>query len=264
MREKTPSAARQKFLARLGLFQPVIEMFNQLPGVYFFVKDTHSRLMVGNQALLDRLEVSADGLVGTTDHDYFPAHVAESFIRDDRQVMRTGQPLRDRVAVWYNEQHLLDWFVKNKFPLRNAAGKVVGLMGTIQSYEGMYHAHTPLREVSKVIDHIRKHLHERISITRLAALNGVSPRHLHRRFRRAFGLSAQDFITRTRVQAAEDALIRSNQTILEIALSLGFCDQSAFTRQFREYTGLTPGRFRRRYSLAPAPAQARQGRLVSD
>ena len=143
---------------------------------------------------------------GTTDDQYFPAQIADSFIRDDRMVMRTGRPLLNRVAVWYNDQRILDWFVKNKFPLRDRSGKIIGLIVSIQSYEGMRTAHTPYAELSRAIDYIRGHLGERISVGVLAKLCGFSARQLHRKFSRAFGLSVQEFLTRTRIQAAEDRL----------------------------------------------------------
>ena len=50
------------------------------------------------------------------------------------------------------------------------------------------------------------------------------------------------------------ALIRTARPIAEIALSLGYCDQSAFTQQFRRNTGQTPHRFRSRHTVKAADA----------
>lgn len=252
-----PAAERRAFLAQVEAFAPMQQLFNQVPGVYFFVKDRASRLMWGNEALFRRLGVTEDELVGTKDERYFPEHVARMFVEDDQAVMRTGRPLLNRVAVWYNEQRILDWFVKTKVPLRNRAGEVIGLAGILQSYEGMKHAHTPYAELSPVIDHIRQNLGEDLSAERLAKLGGVSARHLHRKFRGAFGLSVRDFLAKTRVQAAQDALMRTATPIAEIALSLGYCDQSAFTQQFRKSTGQTPREFRRRHEVRAATGVAR-------
>ena len=244
---------RRKYLELLGPVEPFRQIFDHLPGIYFCMKDTQSRLMCGNQALLERLNVACeDDLSGTDDYEYFPAHIADSFIADDQMVMSTGQPLLGHVAVWYNQQGMPDWFVKNKFPLRDRAGKIVGLINVIYSYEGMRDLHTPFAEVSRIIDYIRCHIRERIKVEDLAILNGISPRHLHRKFQIAFGLNVQQFLMKTRIQAAQDALIRTNHGISEIALDFGFCDQSAFTRQFREHTGLTPLRFRKKHTLLPA------------
>jgi AraC-like DNA-binding protein len=53
-------------------------------------------------------------------------------------------------------------------------------------------------------------------------------------------------------QGAIDALLRTDHPISAIALEFGFCDQSAFTRQFGSYTGTTPAAFRRQHSVKPA------------
>ena len=51
---------------------------------------------------------------------------------------------------------------------------------------------------------------------------------------------------RARIQAASDELVTSDKSVAQIAGEYGFCDQSAFTRQFRQHTGETPLAFRRR------------------
>ena len=245
-------ALRENFLKQIPSIESFQQLFNQLPGVYFCVKDLRSRLIWGNEALFRRLNMSEDKMPGTVDQEYFPAHVAESFIADDQRVLATGKPLINRVAVWYSEQRILDWFVKCKFPLRNQAGRIVGLIVCIQNYEGMHDAQTPYSELNRAIDYIRKNSRERISVARLASISGVSPRHLHRRFHEAFRLSAQEFLMKTRIQATVDALIRTNMSISEIATDFGFCDQSAFTKQFRKHTGYTPRKFRQLHAIKPA------------
>jgi AraC-like DNA-binding protein len=52
---------------------------------------------------------------------------------------------------------------------------------------------------------------------------------------------------RMRIQAAAEALARTHDSIDRIAFAHGFCDQSAFTQQFRKRTGLTPRQFRSRH-----------------
>ena len=244
-------AMRRKFLGQVGSIESFQQLFNQLPGIYFCVKDRQSRLMWGNTALFQRLNVAENQMTGTTDYEYFPRHLADGFIRDDRQVIRTGIPIINRIAVWYNDQRMLDWFIKHKFPLRNKQGKIIGLIVSLQNYEGMDEAQTPFSELSRAIDYIRKHPGDRIEVKKLAVLSCVSPRQLHRRFRRAYGLSVQQFLVKTRIQAAIDALIRTIDPIAEIALRCGFCDQSAFTRQFRESTNFTPRKFRQVHAIKP-------------
>jgi AraC-like DNA-binding protein len=49
---------------------------------------------------------------------------------------------------------------------------------------------------------------------------------------------------RARIQSAAEELASTSKTIIEVALDHGFCDQSAFTLQFRKRTGLPPREFR--------------------
>lgn len=240
-----------EFFAQLGAVQQFRELFEHLPDVYFFAKDAGSRLMAASTPILKRFGLKSEAeLIGTTDHDYFPAHVADSFVRDDRTVLSTGKPLIHRVEIWYNEQRLLDWFVTDKLPLRDTDGKIVGVMGTVRSYEGSRTSRLPYSQISDVVDYVRKRHRGKITVTEIAKLAGVSPRQLHRRFRDVFGMSALEFLTRTRIQAASDELLNTDRPIVDIAIDFGFCDQSAFTRQFRNHVGQTPLKFRRQYRKA--------------
>ena len=147
-----------------------------------------------------------------------------------------------------NEQRIQDWFVTNKLPIVDGERNIIGLMGTMQSYEGKKKALMPYSQISAAVNHIRDNHRERITVTYLASLCVLSPRQMHRKFRDVFGMSVQEFLNRTRIQAASDALLASDATIADIAIDFGFCDQSAFTQQFRRHTGLTPLKFRKQYA----------------
>ena len=237
------------FFSRMGGPQQFQQLFEHLPGVYFFVKDRQSRMVCASQPFLEHLGANSEAeIVGKSDDDFFPPHAADHFKRDDQMVMTTGNPLIGRVELWYNEQRVLDWFVTNKLPVRDTQGRIIGVMGVVRSYEGQRRMMLPMSLISSTVDYIRAHHEQRLTVEDLARQAHLSPRQLHRKFRDVFGLSVQDFLIKTRVQAASDMLLHSNQTIAQIAADFDFCDQSAFTQQFRKHTGLTPLKFRRRYS----------------
>lgn len=243
------SDIRKDFFTRMGGPQQFQQLFEHLPGVSFFVKDRQSRMVCASQPFWEHLGAKSEAeIVGRTDDDFFPPHAADHFKRDDQLVMTTGRPLIGRVELWYNEQRVLDWFVTNKLPVRDTRGEVIGVMGTVRSYEGQRRTMLPMSLINSTVDYIREHHHKRLTVEDLADQAGLSPRQLHRKFRDVFGLSVQDFLIKTRIQAASDVLLHSDLSIAEIATDFGFCDQSAFTQLFRKHTGLTPLRFRRRYS----------------
>ncbi len=206
-------------------------------------------MMCASSTIYKRLGCKKElDVVGREDSDFFPQQIADNFVRDDEAVFTSGKPLLNRVEIWYNEQRMLDWFVTNKLPLKNESGNVIGLMGTVRSYEGSRKLLLPFSQISAAVEFILAHQRERITVTDLANKTSLSPRQLNRKFNDAFGMSAQDFLTKTRIQTSSDALLNTASSIAEIAHQFGFCDQSAFTQAFRKHTGITPLKFRKRYA----------------
>ena len=73
-----------------------------------------------------------------------------------------------------------------------------------------------------------------------------------RRIRSLFGLTPAQLIAQTRLDAARAMLAAGSAPIAEIAIACGYCDQSAFSRQFRRVAGLTPTEYRQRHRPAPS------------
>ena len=247
-------AIQQAFLSQLGYQQPFAKLFDYLPGVYLFVKDVDGRFMMGSQCFVEHLGFhQEEEILGLNDFDVFPPQLADNYLRDDAQVMETGQPLIGHVEVFYNEHGILDWFVTNKLPLYDKDGNIAGLMGTLQSYDDKQNLLMPFFELTKVVDYIRSHYQEPITVEQLAKLAHLSSRQLRRKFQSVFNMSVQEFLMKTRIQAASEALLNSNDSILEISLQFGFCDQSAFTQQFRKHLGMTPLKYRKKYGGLKEP-----------
>ena len=96
-------------------------------------------------------------------------------------------------------------------------------------------------------DYIRENLGRRMPLREIAAHVGISERNLQRLFRKAIGMSIQQFIIHSRVHTAAHHLTRTRRPLAEIALDCGFSDQSAFTNTFRRITGLAPREYRKRF-----------------
>jgi AraC family transcriptional regulator len=96
-----------------------------------------------------------------------------------------------------------------------------------------------------VVDYIRANLARRIVLRDLAALVGVSTRHLERAFRQSAGMPIHAYVLRMRVCAARDLLIgQPSLTIEGIAGQLGFSSASHLAWAFRRQTGYSPTLFR--------------------
>lgn len=89
---------------------------------------------------------------------------------------------------------------------------------------------------------IDAHFRESFGLGDVAAAAGVSPYHLCRIFGDAVGLTPIAYRNQRRVDAARRALLEG-RPIAEVALQVGFADQSHLTRQFQRIVGTSPARY---------------------
>ena len=104
------------------------------------------------------------------------------------------------------------------------------------------------RPVAKSIDYITSHFNSKVTLEDLAVETELTPNYLATLFKQETGITVMEYLTRFRVDSACALLSRTDYTYLQIALSLGFCTQSYFTKVFREYTGSTPGKYRQQHT----------------
>ena len=96
-------------------------------------------------------------------------------------------------------------------------------------------------------EHIEQRLAHKISLRELADIAGLSAGHFSRAFKQSVGMSPHRYLLRRRITAATDLIRNTDLSLAEVALSVGFSDQSHFTRVFARESGETPSLFRRRY-----------------
>ena len=86
------------------------------------------------------------------------------------------------------------------------------------------------------------------SVAGLAAQFCYSTRQLHRKTQELFGMSTEALIGYKRYLHALQLLQRRNETLTHIGYDCHYYDQAHFIREFRDYTGLTPGEYRQQKS----------------
>ena len=95
-----------------------------------FFKDTNSRLIKCSQALVKFLGYEKpEDVIGKSDRDFFPSEQAEEFMKDERFVMRTGQPIINKIEHHTDRSGAPSWASVTKFPLWNRKGQITGLVG---------------------------------------------------------------------------------------------------------------------------------------
>jgi transcriptional regulator GlxA family with amidase domain len=91
---------------------------------------------------------------------------------------------------------------------------------------------------------LRAHLSEPLRIADLAAHCGFGMRRFHQLFIEAFGETPHRYLQRLRLDTSLGLLSDPRLSLSDIALEIGFGDQSAYTHAFTRRFGLAPGQWR--------------------
>ena len=83
-----------------------------------------------------------------------------------------------------------------------------------------------------------------LSLEELAAEVNMSVSTLERKFKKYFNTTPLKYIKNLRVEEACKLLLDLNKNLSEIALDVGFCDQSYFTKEFKKIMKMTPRQYR--------------------
>ncbi len=227
-------------------------LFDALPDVVFFVKDEGGRYTHANLTLVRRLGLkSRDQVIGHTVNALFPANLASSYATQDRRVL-AGEIIDNQLEVHLFPNRAPGWCLTCKQPLVNAR-QVRGLIGISRDL-GQPDSRQPTYDrLRRVLTYLQEHYAEAVRIQTLAKLADFSVAQLERHFRRMFQLTPQQWLTKLRIGAAM-RLLRGNQSIATVGLACGFADQSAFARQFKATTGMTPRTYRAMVLAKAAPA----------
>jgi PAS domain S-box-containing protein len=238
----------EKFYQEIGHHCDIRYLFDELDEVAFFLKNRQFQIVAANQHLFGRLGFKEEcEIVGKDDFELFPKPLARKFRDDDRRVLETGEEMPKMVELFLSRQGLPDWFVTTKMPIRDLIGKPAGIMGTVQRYNQKRGLKSADSAIAKAVGRMLDEPGEINSIFDLAAELGMSHRNFDRRFKEDTGLTPKQFLGRSRVQLGCQMLQQTAASIAEISIDLGYCDQSAFTAQFRQRMGFTPNRYRKTF-----------------
>lgn len=96
------------------------------------------------------------------------------------------------------------------------------------------------RDLQRALELIEAQLDTKPVLDDLAAMLGLNITSFCRRFKNSTGLPPYQYLLHARVERAKQALQRHEQPLSELALSLGFYDQSQFSNTFRRIVGVSP------------------------
>lgn len=220
-------------------------LFDVAPDVAFFVKDASGRYVMVNDSLVKRhgLGCKRDA-IGKQPREICQGEFGRVPTEQDEEVLQTGQPLREHLEMQWSNPNEPVWCVTTKLPIPDQEGRVVGIVGFSRDVRVPVQNEEIPAGFARVLEEFEASLSDKITPATLAEQSGLTHQQLMRLTKRIFAITPTQLITRSRIAAASRLLRDTDQTVADIAIACGYFDHSAFTRAFRNATGVTPSGFR--------------------
>lgn len=190
------------------------------------------------------------GAVHATDFGRAPTRILVVRARHGADATAFGTLLRRLRETRSSASTAFGWRIAGELAARDASWALAAEGLVLQLLAGASRGSCEVTRPATVawLADVRELLHDRSpeahTLTELADAVGVHPVHLARSFRRAFGMTVGEYARHLRLEWAAARLTASDDSLAEIAVRSGFADQSHFTRAFRRYAGVPPGRYR--------------------
>jgi AraC family transcriptional regulator len=203
----------------------------------FILPEHRDYLMVGIKREF-LLELLRDADLSTQDLNFFPVPRLES----DSQIKRICEQLRaenegrqlGRAVILKNLVTELTIYLLRQFIPTPSADPALS-----SDLNG------PRWEVRRALEYLQDTFTEEFDLERVSVAANLSKYHLDRVFKRATGLRPNAYVAMLRVDRAKNLLAHTSSPIADIALNLGFADQSHFSNVFKQFSGLSPRAYRR-------------------
>jgi AraC-like DNA-binding protein len=231
-----------------NLAAELISLYDELPGILFWMKDAQLRLLEVNTAFAIWVNLPKCSILGKTDADLYFPELARGFMTDDAAVLRTGKAITRKGELLTNRFGIPEWRSISKRPVFDNTGKTVATIGISRPLQaGQEPLPAQFEAIRRIMVQARAALAEGIDVPQLAAWAGMSPATLNRLFRKHLKISPGDFLRQMRISRACRLLQDSPLNITEISQHCGYESPAAFTRAFGNQMQMAPKLFRARY-----------------
>ncbi|MDR0344381.1 MAG: AraC family transcriptional regulator [Nocardiopsaceae bacterium] len=110
-----------------------------------------------------------------------------------------------------------------------------------------------LPHLRRARDYIDRNYQQPLDLDRLAAVAGVSKFHFARSFEATYGETPIRYLTRRRIERAQDLLRAANLTVTEVCMLVGFSSLGSFSSRFAQLVGESPTTYRNRWAARGGP-----------
>jgi AraC-like DNA-binding protein len=110
-----------------------------------------------------------------------------------------------------------------------------------------------LPHLRRARDHIDRNYAVPLDLDTVAAVAAVSKYHFIRCFEQTYGETPMRYLTRRRIERAQDLLRGANLRVTEVCMAVGFTSLGSFSAKFTRIVGESPVAYRNRWAAAGAP-----------
>ncbi len=112
-----------------------------------------------------------------------------------------------------------------------------------------YKQHVTSHRFAAVVQYIKQHLTEQITVEKLSALACMSKATFFRVFKRELGLTPIEYIIQERLAEAKRLLRNPLVSVADVCFRAGFNNTAYFQKLFKQYEGMTPGLYKKQYAV---------------
>ena len=151
-------------------------------------------------------------------------------------------PAKSSVSMETNSQNLkMVQEAKNPEEMTDILHTIVdNAAASISSFKGVPHAMALRKAESFIMENFTR----KISLKEISKVAGLSPPYFSTIFKEEMGENLSKYLNRLRVEKASNLLLETDMPLAEIASCCCFEDQSWFSKIFKAYTGISPGKYR--------------------
>lgn len=147
----------------------------------------------------------------------------DSIFKINNQYLRSLQAINNIETLCYKLQEVTDVFSENMFNYIPSKNNAI---------------------IHKAISYISRHYNTRLTLEEVANHVYLNPAYFSTLFRQSCGSTFKEYLNIVRIEESKRLLANTDYSIIDIAVAVGFDNQSYFSKVFKKCTGLTPKQYR--------------------
>lgn len=180
----------------------LIQLYDFIPDIRFWIKDRNSVFLSVNKAFLDNYALQEQSeVIGKSDFDFSPYYIAEQFVLDDKAVIE-GKVVENRIELVSRGDKSISWCITTKRQVTSKTGEIIGTMGISRRISNEDNPEIPIYRLSEIVKYIHDNIHLPINISKMSEIMNCSISTLERTFRKLLHASPVEFIRKIKMQIA--------------------------------------------------------------